>query len=134
MREKSEKSLSESFPSVVCEHPRSSPSPARFHSGFPGSALLHGTVWICTKMWFSANILTGLFSCTAEKQTFPIQHLIILFKYGTPTGGYHRSHQREDHCRRRRTEGNQSEEAHFTPSAPLKDVSPFENLPLVFHK
>lgn len=110
----------------------------RFHSGFPGSALLLGAIWVFTKMWFPPNILTHLVSCIRWTTIVPHPALDHLTQTQDAHWRISQITQRGELVRSAgggEQMGINQTGAHFTPSSfpvePLKDVSPWENSPFL---
>lgn len=110
----------------------------RFHSGFPGSALLLGAIWVFTKMWFPPNILTHLGSCIRWTTIVPHPALDHLIQTQDAHWRISQITQRGELVRSAgggEQMGINQTGARFTPSSfpvePLKDVSPWENSPFL---
>lgn len=99
------KCLSESF-NCVLFFPELSPVGNEDPSSSSGSELLLGAIWTFTKMWFPPNILSHV---SAEQQNVPHPALDHLIQIQDAHWRISQLTQRQD-CRRRRTNGSQSEE------------------------
>lgn len=105
-------------------------APCKFLLGVPRLCCFLRASWVFTKMRFSQTS-RHLDSCIGLKTNVPVQHSIILLKYMTPTGGYHKSHNRENQMRLQaceKREINQRSLCNTFKRAAYFTVQPFKNI------